>query len=110
MRLIEFHLWLQLGVVSVTACDPNCSGWPRNLFCPWRGSRHRLARAVRATLIVMGVAPPPSEALLFGEAANHLPEESRHSLLFLATGSRTRPGGAAELHRSSRQAGLIRYA
>ena len=43
------------------------------------------AEKAHATLIVMGVALRPSEALLFGETANHLLEESRSSLLFVAT-------------------------
>ena len=42
------------------------------------------ADKVHATLIVMGVALRPSEALLFGETANHLLEEGRSSLLFVA--------------------------
>jgi Kef-type K+ transport system membrane component KefB/nucleotide-binding universal stress UspA family protein len=38
-----------------------------------------------ATLIVLGTTSRPSEALLFGDAANRLLEESRRSLLFVAS-------------------------
>jgi hypothetical protein len=39
----------------------------------------------RVTLIVLGVSVHPSEALLFGDTANHLLEESALSLLFVAS-------------------------
>jgi len=39
----------------------------------------------RVTLIVLGVSVHPSEALLFGETANHLLEEGPRSLLFVAS-------------------------
>jgi nucleotide-binding universal stress UspA family protein len=39
----------------------------------------------RATLIVFGASIRPSEALLFGETANELLEESGRSLLFVAS-------------------------
>jgi Kef-type K+ transport system membrane component KefB/nucleotide-binding universal stress UspA family protein len=43
------------------------------------------AEREQATLIVLGVSMGPSEALLFGETANHLLEESPRSLLFVAS-------------------------
>lgn len=43
------------------------------------------AERERATLIVLGVSVRPSEALLFGETANHLLEESPRSLLLVAS-------------------------
>jgi Kef-type K+ transport system membrane component KefB/nucleotide-binding universal stress UspA family protein len=43
------------------------------------------ADAADASLIVLGVAIRPSEALLFGETANHLLETSPRSLLFVAS-------------------------
>jgi nucleotide-binding universal stress UspA family protein len=43
------------------------------------------AESAAATLIVMGVSLRPSEAMLFGETANRLLEESASSLLFVAS-------------------------
>jgi nucleotide-binding universal stress UspA family protein len=43
------------------------------------------AESAAATLIVMGVPLRPSEAMLFGETANRLLEESESSLLFVAS-------------------------
>jgi nucleotide-binding universal stress UspA family protein len=43
------------------------------------------ADAVDASLIVLGVAMRPSEALLFGETANRLLETSLRSLMFVAS-------------------------
>jgi nucleotide-binding universal stress UspA family protein len=43
------------------------------------------ADAVDASLIVLGVAMRSSEALLFGETADHLLETSPRSLLFVAS-------------------------
>ena len=51
----------------------------------WRDAILKQAERERATLIVLGVSIRPSEALLFGETANHLLEESRRSLLFVAS-------------------------
>ena len=46
-----------------------------------------LSEAARAgaTLIVLGVTIRPSDAMLFGETANHLLETSPRSLLFVAS-------------------------
>ncbi len=51
----------------------------------WHDAILRQAERQGATLIVFGVSVRPSEALLFGETANHLLEESRRSLLFVAS-------------------------
>ena len=51
----------------------------------WRDAIRGAALRERATLIVLGVSVHPSEALLFGETANHLLEESPLSLLFVAS-------------------------
>ena len=51
----------------------------------WREAILAEAEKERATLIVLGASVRPSEALLFGETANHLLEESRVSLLFVAS-------------------------
>ena len=51
----------------------------------WRDAILKQAETERATLIVLGVSIQPSEALLFGETANHLLEESPRSLLFVAS-------------------------
>ena len=51
----------------------------------WRDAILGEAQRERVTLIVFGVSVHPSEALLFGEIANHLLEESPRSLLFVAS-------------------------
>jgi Kef-type K+ transport system membrane component KefB/nucleotide-binding universal stress UspA family protein len=51
----------------------------------WREAILAEAEKELATLIVLGASVRPSEALLFGETANHLLEESRVSLLFVAS-------------------------
>jgi nucleotide-binding universal stress UspA family protein len=51
----------------------------------WREAILAEAEKEGATLIVLGASVRPSEALLFGETANHLLEESRTSLLFVAS-------------------------
>jgi hypothetical protein len=43
------------------------------------------AESAAATLILMGVSIRPSEAMLLGETANRLLEESESSLLFVAS-------------------------
>jgi nucleotide-binding universal stress UspA family protein len=43
------------------------------------------ADKARDTLIVLGVATRPTEALLFGNTADQLLESNRHSLLFVAS-------------------------
>ena len=43
------------------------------------------AESAAATLVVLGVSLRPSEAMLFGETANRLLEESESSLLFVAS-------------------------
>ena len=51
----------------------------------WHAAILEEAGEQRATLIVLGVAMRPSEALLFGETANRLLETSSRSLLFVAS-------------------------
>ena len=51
----------------------------------WSNAILAEAEKDHATLIVLGVSIRPSEALLFGETANHLLEKSRRSLLFVAS-------------------------
>ena len=51
----------------------------------WPAAILEEADAANASLIVLGVAVRPSEALLFGETANRLLETSPRSLLFVAS-------------------------
>ncbi len=51
----------------------------------WRDAILKQAEKERATLIVLGVSIRPSEALLFGDTANHRLDESPRSLLFVAS-------------------------
>jgi nucleotide-binding universal stress UspA family protein len=51
----------------------------------WPAAILEEADAADASLIVLGVAIRPSEAVLFGETANHLLETSPRSLLFVAS-------------------------